>query len=146
MLLKDSENYIEIEFVDRVPEGLPTPGDTELSVKVCSDGFCGQTLVWTSADCLANFLNELTELEKRRQGVAALKGLIGEAEFLLRVRSVDRRGHMVIEGRLTKYIYRGEGGPYHHVMEFGFEFDPTLLPKLLIEFPGYSAWSARGRD
>jgi len=41
---------------------------------------------------------------------------------------------MAIGGRLTKLVYRGEAGPYDHAVEFGFEFDPTLLPKVLSEF------------
>lgn len=135
MLLRDANNYIEIEAVNREPEESPIAGDTEFSVEVCSSGFRGQTFAWIEAKCLQDFLTELTELENRRQGSATLRGYgPPPREFVLQVWSVDRWGHMAIGGRLTKLIYRGEKGPYDHAVEFAFEFDPTLLPKLLAEF------------
>ena len=76
---------------------------------------------------------QLRELEAKRQGEAAIEGL-SPGEFRLRLWSVDRRGHMAVGGLVTKLVHKGEGSPYRHSVEFGFEFDPTLLPKVLAGF------------
>jgi hypothetical protein len=38
---------------------------------------------------------------------------------------------MALGGMVAKRRHQGEGGPYRHAVEFAFEFDPTLLPKVL---------------
>src|SRR6516165_6093241 len=133
MEIREGHNCITIESVDRVPIDLPSAGDVELSVKVASQHFCGHGFAWVAAPTLAAFLAQLRELEASRQGEAALDGLLSE-EFRFRVWSVDRRGHMAVGGLVTKRVHHGEGGPYRHALEFGFEFDATLLSTVLTGF------------
>jgi hypothetical protein len=105
----------------------------ELSVEVSSQRFSGQGFAWVEVPALAAFLVQLRELERQRQGEAALEGLSPE-EFRLRIWSVNRRGHLAVGGLVTKRVRQGEGSPYRHAIEFAFEFDPTLLPKVLAGF------------
>jgi hypothetical protein len=133
MEIREGDNCVTIEPVDRVPADLPSTGDVELSVEVSSQQFRGQGFAWIAAPALAAFLNQLRELERHRQGEATVDGL-SPGEFRLRIRSVNRRGHVAVEGFVTKHVHQGEGSPYRHTVEFGFEFDPTLLPRVLAGF------------
>ena len=133
MEIREGQNCVTIEPVDRVPADLPSAGDVELSVEVASEQFSGHGFAWIAAPAMAAFLNQLRDLEARRQGEATIEGL-SQGEFRLRLWSVDRRGHMAVGGLVTKRIHKGEGSPYRHAVEFGFEFDPTLLPKVLAGF------------
>jgi hypothetical protein len=132
MEIRDGNNRVIIESVDRVPGDLPFAGDVELSVEVASEQFSGHGFAWVGGPALAAFLARLNALEERRQGEAVIEGLPGE--FRLRLWSVDRRGHMAVGGLVTNHVYKGEAGPYRHALEFGFEFDPTLLPRVLAGF------------
>jgi hypothetical protein len=133
MEIREGQNCVTIESVDRVPTGLPSAGDVELSVEVASEQFTGHGFAWVAAPALAAFLARLRELETRRQGEATIEGLSAE-EFRLRLWSVDRRGHMAVGGLVTKRVHKGDGSPHRHAVEFGFEFDPTLLPRVLAGF------------
>ena len=133
MEIREGQNCVTIEPVDRVPADLPSAGDVELSVEVASEQFSGHGFAWIAAPAMAAFLNQLRDLEAKRQGEATIEGL-SPGEFRLRLWPVDRRGHMAVGGLVTKRIHKGEGSPYRHAVEFGFEFDPTLLPKVLADF------------
>jgi hypothetical protein len=133
MEIREGHNCITIEPVDCVPADLPAAGDVELSVEVASEQFSGRSFAWVAAPTLASFLAQLRELETRRQGEATIEGLSPE-EFRLRLWSVDRRGHMAVSGLVTKLVHKREGSPYRHAVEFGFEFDPTLLARVLVAF------------
>ena len=133
MEIREGDNCVTIEPVDRMAEALPSAGDVKLLVEVSSQEFSGQGFAWVAAPALATFLGELCDLDRRRQGEAALEGLSPE-EFCLRIWSANRRGHLAVAGLVTKYVPDGEGGRYRHAVEFGFEFDPTLLPKVLAGF------------
>lgn len=141
MEIREGSNCLTIEAVDRVPKGLPSDGDVELSVAVASEEFKGHGFAWVGAATMATFMSELRELERLREGEARLEGL-SEGEFRLRVWSIDRRGHMAVGGMVTKQVHRGVKSPYVHSLEFGFEFDPTLLPKVLADFESIAAWRA----
>jgi hypothetical protein len=41
---------------------------------------------------------------------------------------------MAAYGRVSKRFFGEEGRTYHHAIEFGFEFDPTVLPTVLSAF------------
>jgi len=133
MEIREGNNCVTIHCVDRVPANLSSGGDVELSVEVFSEKFSGQGFAWVAAPALTDFLGQLQQLEERRQGEVMLEGLEPE-DFRLRIWSVNRRGHLAIGGLVTKLVHHGEGGPYRHAVEFGFEFDPTLLPKILAGF------------
>jgi hypothetical protein len=133
MEIREGTNCVTIEPVDRVPAHLPSAGDVELSVEVASEQFSGHGFAWVAAPALAAFLAELRELEASPQGTATIEGLSPE-EFRLCLWSDDCRGHLAVGGLVTTRVYKGEGGPYRHAVEFGFEFDPTLLPRVLAGF------------
>jgi hypothetical protein len=133
MEIREGNNCVTIEPVDRVPAILPSAGDVELSVEVASEQFSGHGFAWVAGPALAAFLAQLRELETRRQGEAVIEGLSPE-EFRLRLWSIDRRGHMAVGGLVTKRVHKGEAGPYGHAVEFGFEFDPAVLPRVLAGF------------
>ncbi len=133
MEIREGHNCVTIELVDRAPADLPSAGDVELSVEVASEQFSGHGFAWVAAPALAAFLAQLRELETRRQGEAVIEGL-SPGEFRLRFWSVDRSGHVAVGGLVTKLVHKGEGSPYRHAVEFGFEFDPTLLPRVLAGF------------
>jgi hypothetical protein len=101
MTIRDGNNWIEIEIVDRVPSDLPTPGDVELSVAVSSSNFSGQGFTWVESQTFAVFLQQLRELELSRQGSAELEGM-SPGEFCLRIASINRRGHMAVIGEVSK--------------------------------------------
>jgi hypothetical protein len=133
MEIREGDNCVKIEPVDYVLKSSSAAGDVELSVEVSSDQFSGQGFAWVAVPTLASFLAQLSELESRRQGAASMEGMSPE-DFRLRIWSVNHRGHLAIGGCVSKRVYRGEGCPYRHTIEFGFEFDPTLLPKVLAGF------------
>src|SRR5262245_53440219 len=133
MEIREGHNCVTIEPVDRVPADLPSAGDVELSVDVASEQFSGHGFAWVAARALAAFLGQLAALETNRRGEATIEGL-SPGEFHLRLWSVDRRGHMALGGVVTKLVHKGEASPYRHAIEFGFEFDPTLLPRVLAGF------------
>ena len=133
MEIREGHNCVTIEPVDRLPADLQSAGDVELSVEVASEQFSGHGFTWIAAPALAAFLNQLRDLEAKRRGEATIEGL-SPGEFRLRVWSVDRRGHVAVGGLVTKRIHKGEGSSCRHAVEFGFEFEPTLLPKVLAAF------------
>jgi len=133
MVIQEGDDRLEIDVVDQFQSHSSPNRDVELSVEVSSAGFRGHGFAWISADAIAGFLTQLRELENRRQGSAELRGDSAE-EFRLRFWSVNGRGHVAVGGVVTKQVHRGEGSPYPHRVEFGFEFDSTTLPTILSEF------------
>ncbi|MBI1832005.1 MAG: hypothetical protein HYR84_11205 [Planctomycetes bacterium] len=133
MIIHDGEHSVKIEVVDRAASHLPARGDVKFSVAVSSHGFTGQAFAWVASTTLAAFMQELRELDRRRQGSASLEGM-SPGEFHLCIWSIDRRGHLAIRGSIANQRREGESGPYRHSVEFNFEFDPTCLPKILAEF------------
>jgi hypothetical protein len=94
MEIREGNNCVTIEPVDRVPADLPSAGDVELSVEVASEQFSGPGFAWVAGPALAAFLAQLRELDTRRQGEAVVEGLSPE-EFRLRLWSIDRRGSII---------------------------------------------------
>jgi hypothetical protein len=133
MEIREGQNCVTIEPVDRVPADLSSPGDVQLSVEVASEQFSGHGFAWMAASALAAFVVQLRDLETRRQGEARIEGLSPQ-EFRLRLWSVDRRGHIAVGGLVTSRAHKGEGSSYRHAVEFAFEFDPTSLPRILAGF------------
>jgi hypothetical protein len=98
------------------------------------EAFAGAVEAWIDRDSWATFCKQLIALEQTRQGKAILESM-SPGELRLCVRSLDRLGHMGIEGELTHYIY-GEGArqPQSLSLQFGtMEFDPMLLSKVVAE-------------
>ena len=129
MIIQGEHSKIAIEAHD-VGVTSYDGGDVEFRVVVESHGFGGTGLAWVSAAALRAFSGQLARLESTRQGVATLESM-SPGELLIRVLSINSRGHMAVTGRLGRHIQPGEAGPYTHAVEFGFEFDPTTLPAIV---------------
>ncbi len=99
--------------------------DGHLTIVVNSAGFVGHNDLWISANCLEKFCKDLVDLERGRQGEANLES-ISPNELRLKIRSVDRKGHMAIEGSTGYYVQRPNSLMWHAI-HFGFEFDPSQL-------------------
>jgi hypothetical protein len=132
VLIRDGQNHLEITVANRVPAIYSRPDEIELSVEVSSNGYSGHGSVWIEAPALTNFLDALDDLERRRQGVAELRGMSPE-EFHLRFWNINRRGHIAVSGRLTKSVFLETPVPIFQSLEFVFRFDPTIFQKAVAE-------------
>lgn len=134
MLICEGDNSVEIVAIDRVSDHLPTPGDTQFEIKIQSFGFAGQGWAWVSAACLAAFVEQLRTLELERQGCAEIES-ISPRQFWLRIWAIDRLGHTALTGRLTGRLQKYETQlTFAHSLEFGFQFSPDLLPRIVRDF------------
>jgi hypothetical protein len=138
MVIREGDNQIEIAATDRVSDAEPTPGDTELTIRVRSGGFSGEGWAWVSAEALAGFVAQVRRLEVCRQGVADIESM-SPCQLRLRIWSVDRLGHLAVGGSLSRRVHSGGAASFTHLFEFGFEFDPSLLPGILAEFESFAA-------
>lgn len=118
----ESGFYISIERTN------PSGEDILVVVETKCPGFSGAIDTWIARDAWIDFCNQLAVLDEHRQGQAAVES-ISPKELRLIVRSIDRAGHMGVEGELG---YRG----VHGETQLGFStmiFDPSMLPQLLSE-------------
>jgi hypothetical protein len=123
----DQGDFIEIDVVDRESSPL-YDGDVYLTIRVVSGGFSGHNDLWVDRDAFQRFCHELLDLELRRKGEALLEG-IDPRELTVRVRAIDSRGSMTVEGTVGFPIQRAVTCPFHCV-QFGIEFDPTQLNRI----------------
>lgn len=102
--------------------------DLPLSINLQFKGFCANTkVVWIARQQWSPFLKDLEGIEKTRQGLASVEAMSPE-ELLLRFRSIDRAGHMAVDG------FVGVQGLHSAKLTFSkMEFDPTELPRVLRE-------------
>lgn len=133
MLICEGDNFLEMIATERIPDNLPTPGDTRFEIRVQSFGFAGQGWIWVDALSLRRFINQLRELENKRQGKAELSSMSPD-QFWLRIFSTDSLGHMALIGRLSRLEY---GLKCQHLLEFG--FDPSILPSIVKNFEAISS-------
>jgi len=116
----DSGDYVAIDRID------PSERDIRIAVEVRSRGFTGRIDTWILRQAWIDFCERLSALEERRQGEATVES-ISPKELGLTVRSIDRAGHMAIEGSIG---YRGTRG--ETLLSFSaMSFDPSTLPALL---------------
>ena len=57
-------------------------------------------------------------------------------EFALHIAAIDPLGHMAVRGKLAKHTLGRKRGHFRHSLEFGFEFDPSMLAGIV------AAWQA----
>ncbi len=133
MLIREGSDNLEIVATERVPEHLPSAGDTRLAITVTSRGFTGAGAAWVEAPVLRAFVGQLREVEACRQGGAEVAS-ISPGEFALRVFATDRAGHMAVAGRLAR---AGQA------LEFEFPFCPSLLPGVVA---GFAAMAEAGAE
>ncbi|HEY9630621.1 MAG TPA: hypothetical protein V6C84_25270 [Coleofasciculaceae cyanobacterium] len=124
MLIREGNNFLEMIATERIPDHLPTPGDTRFEIRVRSSGFAGQGWMWVDLQSLRSFVDQLRELENQRQGEAELSSM-SPSQFWLRIVSTDSLGHMALFGQLSRS---------EHELKFGFSFDPSVLPSIVKDF------------
>jgi len=123
--LHDQTDYFELALATQEGSGTPAESDAYMTVKIDSAGFCGHNDLWVDARALRRFCSDLLHLAAKRQGSATIEG-ISPGEMEITVRSIDRSGHMVVEGS-TGYEVQRERGTRRHSITFGIEFDPSQL-------------------
>ncbi len=121
----NQQDFVEIDLAIQETVGLPSQGDAYLTIRVSAAGFTGHNNLWVMAPALRCFCQALIVLERDRRGQALLESMSPD-ELRLVVRSVDSRGHMLIEGSTGYVVQRENSLPWHSV-DFGFEFDPSQL-------------------
>ena len=121
----DQTDYFELDLAKQEGSETPAEGDAYITLKIVSAGFAGHNDLWVDARSLRMFCSDILQLAKKRQGSARIEG-ISPGELEITVRSIDRSGHMVVEGT-AGYQVRRERGRRHHSVTFGFEFDPSQL-------------------
>jgi hypothetical protein len=134
MLIRAEDNFLEMLVAERIPDNLPTAGDIQVKISMQSFGFSAQGLTWIDRLNLQDFVAQLRQLENKRHGSAELSS-ISPHEFWLKICSTDSLGHVAIFGRLSQAKQQTEQGlTCNHLLEFGFSFDPSLLPSLVKNF------------
>jgi hypothetical protein len=121
----DREDFVEVDLINQETSELPSKGDAYLTIRVSSEGFTGHNDLWVLSSVFSSFCRTLVELENSRKGEAVLES-ISPGELRLVVRSLNSRGHMVVEG-YTGYNVQRENLSIRHSVQFGFEFDPSQL-------------------
>src|SRR5262245_52584130 len=97
MRIGTSTDKVEIECADVEGSDSPRVGDICLVVSVHFGDFSGRVRAWVEQRSWAGFLDQLRELEQRREGAAILEG-ISPGTLSLNVRVTDRAGHMAVQG------------------------------------------------
>jgi hypothetical protein len=118
------------------PPGAEEHYDTDrlLLVAVQFHAFAGATDTWVPGEAWSAFVRELDELERTRQGKASLEA-ISPDELLLVFRSLDRAGHMAVEG----FVGVRSGSHQMKLTFSSIELDPTDLPRIVRELRALDA-------
>jgi hypothetical protein len=130
MKIGTKEEFIEIEELEREPEGSPCAGDVNVSVALALQEFSGSyDGVWLALPEMERFVGELEILDEKRNGSAKISSMSPE-EFVLEIRSSDTLGHMEIEAQLHRHQYSGpKYWPIH--LNGGFETQPETIRQLI---------------
>ena len=136
MLIGGTSEHVELTRVEvqAAVAGASAGGDVRVIARVRFGDFGGTVDAWIARDTWSTFSEQLIALERTRQGKAMLESM-SPGELRLCLRSLDRQGHMGVEGELTHNLY-GAGGRRPQLLQLQFdamEFDPTLLPRLIAE-------------
>jgi hypothetical protein len=135
MILGDGFARLELTVAEvQAPvAGATAGGDIRISVAVRFAAFAGAVSVWIDQDVWAGFIRQLQLLEQTRSGEALLESMT-PGELRLRFHSLDRAGHMGVEGELLRYAYRQtEGGRPVRLQFPTLEFDPGVLASFVME-------------
>ena len=101
---RDNE-YIILQNLERVPEGIPCAGDINLRVSLNFQEFSGSySGVWLEASEVDEFLKQLEAVHHGRKGSAKINSMSPE-EFVFKIRSSDDLEFMEIEAQLHRYQY-----------------------------------------
>jgi hypothetical protein len=125
----DHEQFLELTRSAFGEPATPARDDLLLSIAVQVEGYSAADQAWIAAEAWRGFLSQLRHLEERRHGEAKLEGM-SPRDFRLVIRSTDQLGHMAVTGHVGWDTPDG----FSRRLEFGFRFDPTLLPALSRDF------------
>ena len=131
MKIESGDNFITLNVTLEEDNSLPSHGDALISLSIHSNGYSGHNEVWIGSEELQEFCTSLLKLEKERKGDATLSS-ISPGELYLKLYSVDSVGHLAISGK-TAYEIISSNTQILHSVEFGFEFEPSQLVKLINE-------------
>jgi hypothetical protein len=121
---------IRIEVLHTQLEPLPDYGAMRWKVAVNAFDMVGQSdAIQILPATYESFLQKMIRLENERQGSASLTSASPEA-LQLRFQSLDRLGHMMVEGQIGSYVYVG-GKSFVQKLIFGFELEPSTLPGIV---------------
>lgn len=129
----DHEQYLEITRAAFGKPGTPGAEDLLLAIAVQVGSYSAADQRWVPAASWRAFLSQLRELERRPRGEAKLEGA-SPRDLLLAIRSTDSLGHMAVSGHIGWDTPDG----FSRRLEFGFRFDPELLPALVRDFEALS--------
>jgi hypothetical protein len=133
MLIREGDNFLEMIATYRAPDYSTEPGNTKFEIRVQSFGFTGQGRTWIDALTLKSFTEQLQKLENQRQGEAEVSSMSPD-EFWLKIYSTDSLGHMALFGQLSQTKYESNLIMCKPLLEFGFSFDPSILPSIVKNF------------
>lgn len=125
LLIADEGNFLKITAVE---EEIGWYGIYAV-IEVGSFGFSGWTRAWIAEEDMQTFCKQLVRLEAVRQGEATLRSTV-PGEFTLSIHSISKAGHMGIVGEITD-IPTGRRVVFSHTVQFGFEFDPSDLIRIV---------------
>lgn len=117
MEIRSRESHLAMHVSERVPEALPTPGDTRFVLEFAVDGLSGSGSTWVDQDQLTSFAKQLRDLHSECRGSASINSM-SPGEFSLIISATDSRGHMALKGRMSR---KGQ------TAEFSFMLDQTDL-------------------
>jgi hypothetical protein len=127
-LTSDAGDFVELEVVDLQSRDVLGAPDLALAVRLSRGGFTGDSKAWIDRRDWSAFVQALTILEDRRLGEASVKSM-SPNELNLTVRSLDRLGHLGIEGLVGTRRFDGE-----ITLRFSaFSFDPGQLAPFVRE-------------
>jgi hypothetical protein len=130
--LGDSNDFVEIEVLERGTLDGRNEGDLRLGVSVRNGTFAGSyDQVWIAKDEWSSFLGGMRRLGRDRSGQASLVSMSPD-EFELRLQVVDRAGHLAAHGCLSRYHFgHPSGTATRSRIEYHMPVDPSLLRELV---------------
>jgi len=130
MKIGSEEEYIDIEELERNPEGSPCAGDVNVGITLSLQAFTGvYDGVWLEWPEIKRFIVELEKLDEKRSGKARVSSMSPE-EFVFEIRSSDSLGHMEVEVQLHRYQYSGSTH-WPIYLKGGFEAQPETIRQLI---------------
>lgn len=124
----DKGQLLAIERSSFGEPGTPADRDLLLNVSVKVHGYSAADQAWIAAQDWRGFLAELRGLEKVRRGHATLRAA-SPRDLNLVIKAIDHAGHMAVSG----FLGRDTPDGFAQKLEFGFAFDPGMLPTVVRE-------------
>jgi hypothetical protein len=131
--LGDSNDFVEVEVLERGTLDGQNEGDVRLGVSVRSGTFAGSyDQVWIDRDKWSSFVAGMQRLERERTGQASLMSM-SPGEFELHLQVIDRAGHLVAHGCLSRYHFGHPSGKESRSrIEYHMPVDPSLLREFVL--------------